>query len=182
MLRALRLSGGRQISPNVVTVPGAMNRIGFDGLDSLANMKMQLFDTRKQRCAKVADGYRCAFTLYARVIAGGSYGGSALGVLGMAGVNPNDMMWGVQTQTLFVPTRDGWRVPEREAAVASGQATQMQQLGDVAGKIVQSGASAMQVMTSQFQGDDPNSPQSKEEKRRQDSQEEEERKQRGGNR
>lgn len=146
LMRSMRLAGGRQVTPNVVSVPSGLNRLGIDALDGMANISMQVYDVRKTGCARQAGGYRCTYNLYARVLAGGAYGGDAMGIVRLVGASP-DNWFGAANTALFVPSREGWRMPQADQMIANGQAAQLVQLGNVAGDIANAGSSAVGVMT-----------------------------------
>jgi len=146
LFRALRKSGGRMINANVTTVPGALNRLGITAFDSLSNLSMQIYDIRKQRCVRERDGFRCTYNVYAAMLFGGKYGGDAEGVLGMAGVNTRSL-FGAQNTALFTPAAGGWRAVDAEAAIARGQAVQINQLNTVVRDVAQAGTNAVSVMT-----------------------------------
>lgn len=143
LMRGFIALGGRQVTKNVVTVPGGLNRLGFDQLDEFSGMLMQFQEVRKNVCKKEASGYRCTYTLYGRPIARGVARGG-LGGLVMQAIPVSSA--GTTTTTLFVPTKGGWRAPEAEQAGSAAQMRQIQQLSDVATKIVDAGANAMQVL------------------------------------
>lgn len=143
LMRGFIALGGKQVTKNVVTVPGALNRLGFDQLDEFSGMLMQFQEVRKTACKREAPGYRCSYVLHGRPIARGEVRSGLGGMIMQAiPISPG----GTSATTLFVPTKSGWRAPEAEQAGSAAQMRQIQQLSDVATRIVDAGANAMQVL------------------------------------
>ncbi len=57
LMRGFIALGGKQMTKNVVTVPGGLNRLGFDQLDEFSGMLMQFQEVRKNTCKREAAGY-----------------------------------------------------------------------------------------------------------------------------
>lgn len=137
MMRSLRAAGGRQIGPNVTTVPSVMNRFGIGGFDGMASVAIQFHEIDKGQCVRQSSGYLCGYTWYFRLITSG-------GASAFAGLV--ETRYGQPNSALLVASADGWRIPEFDRIILSGQITQLNQLTEVGRSVAQSASDAFGVM------------------------------------
>lgn len=161
ILRSLRSAGGREVSASAVTIPSMANRLGVDMLDGLASAVMQIHDVQKESCVRAQAGFVCTYVLYGRGVMGGM-GASHPIVQGLTQLANGP--YGVRARYLLTPTADGWRIPEMDRMILSGQVAQMNQMTEVVDDVANAASNAAGVLTST---QDSGAPQSQMETERQ---------------
>jgi hypothetical protein len=168
-MRSMRQMGGGQATPNVIRIPGPFG----SGSTSGPGLDLQMYHMEPLQCRKGSRGYYCAYAIYAQVIDTSQMMEHPLARFLPALTEAPFPSYAVQ---LFVPTQNGWTMPELQAQLADNYAKMFGTLSAGFNATAEIGRAMARVGDDDDDG--PNNPLAKQQRDRQRQNEAEEQRKR----